>query len=42
MGMRTMSASLADLVRRGKVSQAVAETYVSDPSELRTLVRGAA
>ncbi len=42
LGMRTMSASLAELVRSGKVSQAVAETYVSDPSELRTLARGAA
>ena len=42
MGMRTMSQSLAELVRQGKVTMSVAERYTSDPSELRTLVRGAA
>jgi len=39
--MRTMSQSLADLVRAGKVSVDVAEHYIGDPSELRTLVRAA-
>ena len=41
MGMRTMSQSLSELVRSGRVSLAAAERYVSDPSELRTLVRAA-
>ena len=42
MGMRTMSSSLADLVRSGKVSLQTAERYVGEPGELRTLARGAA
>jgi len=41
MQMRTMSQSLAELVRSGKVNIATAEHYISDPSELRTLVRAA-
>jgi twitching motility protein PilT len=39
--MRTMSQSLADLVRSGKVSVDTAEHYIGDTSELRTLVRAA-
>jgi len=39
--MRTMSQSLAELVRSGKVSIDTAEHYISDTSELRTLVRAA-
>lgn len=42
MGMRTMSMSLADLVRSGKVTMQAAERYIGDPSELKTLARGAA
>jgi len=42
MGMRTMSSSLADLVRSGKVAMATAERYIGEPGELRTLARGAA
>ena len=40
MGMRTMSASLADLVRSGKVALPTAERYIGDPSELKILARG--
>jgi twitching motility protein PilT len=42
LGMRTMSMSLADLVKSGKVALATAERYIGETSELRTLVRGAA
>jgi twitching motility protein PilT len=42
MGMRTMSMSLADLVRSGRVSMQTAERYIGDSSELKTLARGAA
>jgi twitching motility protein PilT len=42
MGMRTMSMSLADLVRAGKVNMQTAERYIGDSSELKTLVRGVA
>ncbi len=42
MGMRTMSQSLAELVKANKVTMSAAERYTSDPSELRSLVRGAA
>jgi twitching motility protein PilT len=41
LGMRTMSQSLAELVRKNKVTMAVAESCISDPSELKTLVRAA-
>ncbi|MFN0242030.1 MAG: type IV pilus twitching motility protein PilT [Planctomycetota bacterium] len=41
LGMRTMAQSLAELVRNGKVTMAAAERAISDPSELRTLVRAA-
>jgi twitching motility protein PilT len=41
LGMRTMAQSLAELVRKNRVSMAVAESSISDPSELRTLVRAA-
>ncbi len=41
-GMRTMSASLAELVRTQKVSLQTAERYIGDPSELKSLARGAA
>ena len=41
LGMRTMSQSLAELVRTNKVALSVAETCISDPSELKTLVRAA-
>jgi twitching motility protein PilT len=42
MGMKTMSMSLAELVKSGRVAMQTAERYVGDPSELKTLVRGAA
>jgi twitching motility protein PilT len=42
LGMRTMSSSLAELVRANKVTMQVAEKYVSDAGELKTLARGAA
>ena len=41
LGMRTMSQSLAELVKTNKVSLSTAEKYVSDSSELKTLVRAA-
>jgi twitching motility protein PilT len=41
LGMKTMSQSLAELVRTNKVALQVAEQSISDPSELRTLVRAA-
>ncbi len=37
-GMQTMDASLAGLVREGKISMAVAETRSSEPAEMRKLV----
>jgi twitching motility protein PilT len=40
-GMQTMDASLAGLVRAGKITMAVAETRSSQPAELRRLVQGA-
>ena len=40
-GMRTMAASLAELVRRGKVRIEDAEASLADPSELHTLCRAA-
>jgi twitching motility protein PilT len=42
MGMQTMSHSLAHLVKSGRVRLDDAERTLSDPGELRTLVRGAA
>jgi twitching motility protein PilT len=39
-GMQTMDASLADLVRRGKITQRVAETRSSTPEELKRLLGG--
>jgi twitching motility protein PilT len=42
LGMRTMSSSLAELVRANRVTLATAERYVGEPGELRTLARGAA
>jgi twitching motility protein PilT len=41
LGMKTMSQSLAELVRSNRVAMQVAEQSISDPSELRTLVRAA-
>ncbi|NUP95153.1 MAG: type IV pilus twitching motility protein PilT [Planctomycetaceae bacterium] len=41
MGMKTMAQSLAELVRAGRVRLDEAERAVSDPGELRTLVRAA-
>jgi twitching motility protein PilT len=41
LNMKTMSQSLADLVRQGKVSVDTAEHYIGDTSELRTLIRAA-
>jgi twitching motility protein PilT len=38
VGMQTMDASLAGLVREGKISMAVAESRSSEPSEMRKLV----
>jgi twitching motility protein PilT len=37
-GMQTMDSSLADLVRRGKITQRVAETRSSTPDELKRLM----
>jgi twitching motility protein PilT len=37
-GMQTMDASLADLVRRGKISRELAEARSSSPEELRRLM----
>src|SRR5918912_1421520 len=37
-GMQTMDASLAGLVREGKITMAVAETRASEPAEMRKLV----
>jgi len=42
MGMRTMAQSLAELVKANKVSVAAAERVLSDPNELRGLLRGVA
>jgi twitching motility protein PilT len=39
-GMQTMDASLAELVRRGKLSQRVAESRSSTPEEFRRLLSG--
>ena len=41
LNMRTMSQSLADLVRQGKITVDTAEHYIGDTSELRTLIRAA-
>jgi twitching motility protein PilT len=41
-GMQTMDASLAGLVRAGRITMAVAETRSSQPAELRRLVQGTA
>jgi twitching motility protein PilT len=40
VGMQTMDASLAGLVRAGKITMASAEQRSSQPSELRKLVQG--
>ena len=37
-GMQTMDASLAGLVRAGKITEAIAETRSSSPEELRKLI----
>ena len=42
MGMRTMAQSLADLVRSGRVNVIDAEMALSDPNELRSLIKAAA
>jgi twitching motility protein PilT len=39
-GMQTMDASLVELVRRGKISQRVAESRSSTPEELKRLMGG--
>ena len=39
-GMQTMDASLAGLVRAGKITMATAETRSSQPAEMRRLVQG--
>ena len=41
-GMQTMDSSLAQLVREGKLTMAVAESRSSHPAELRRLVSGEA
>ena len=38
VGMQTMDAALADLVRRGKISRELAERRSSTPEELRRLM----
>jgi twitching motility protein PilT len=40
VGMQTMDASLAGLVRAGKITMAAAESRSSQPTELRKLVQG--
>jgi twitching motility protein PilT len=40
VGMQTMDASLAGLVRAGKITMASAEQRSSQPTELRKLVQG--
>jgi twitching motility protein PilT len=42
VGMQTMDAALANLVRRGVITQAFAEERSSQPDELRRLVTGTA
>jgi twitching motility protein PilT len=42
MGMQTMDAHLAQLVRRGKITRALAEQRASVPEELKRLLGGAA
>lgn len=42
LGMKTMAQSLSELVKSGRVTMQHAERALSDPSELRNLVRGAA
>ena len=42
LGMRTIAQSLAELVRAGRVRIEDADRAMSDPTELRTLIRGAA
>jgi twitching motility protein PilT len=37
-GMQTMDASLASLVRMGKITEAIAQTRSSNPEELRKLI----
>ncbi|MFT7667652.1 MAG: twitching motility protein PilT [Planctomycetota bacterium] len=41
MGMRTMAQSLAEMVRGGRINILDAEMSMSDPSELRTLIKAA-
>jgi twitching motility protein PilT len=41
LGMRTMATSLAELVKTGKVRQEDAEKSLSEPSELRAMLRAA-
>jgi twitching motility protein PilT len=41
-GMQTMDASLADLVRQGKITHKVAESRSSTPEELKRLMGGSA
>jgi twitching motility protein PilT len=41
VGMQTMDASLASLVRAGRITLAAAETRSSQPAELRKLVNSA-
>lgn len=41
LGMKTMAQSLSDLVRGGRVNIVDAEMALSDPSELRSLIRAA-
>ncbi len=40
-GMQTMDASLAGLVREGRITMALAETRASEPAEMRKLVESA-
>ena len=37
-GMQTMDASLAGLVRQGRITMAAAETRASEPAEMRKLI----
>jgi twitching motility protein PilT len=41
VGMQTMDASLATLIRQGKITQSLAETRSSTPDELRRLLGAA-
>jgi twitching motility protein PilT len=40
VGMQTMEAALATLVRQGKITQRLAESRANEPAEMRRLLGG--